>query len=110
MKEETVIQRKVMERFSQLGFTPIRMQSGLFYTKNLVPVKVGLTGMPDLMILKPNQKIFWVEMKTEKGQVRNEQKQFADFLHSINHHVYVARGIEDVEKIYKKETNDLCDL
>lgn len=103
MNKETALSNRVMERFSQHGFTPIRMQSGLFYNRELQPVKIGINGIPDYLLLSDNSKCFWVEMKTLTGRLREDQVKFIKFLESIGHHVYVVRSVDEVDEIVRKE-------
>ena len=103
MNKESIIQHKVMERLSQLGCVPIRQNVGNFYTRELKIVKIGILGMPDLLVLRKDGKCFWVEMKTPTGKLREDQKKFKKFLESIGHHVYVVRSVDEVDEIVRKE-------
>lgn len=101
MQLEHIIQNKVMVELSQAGYTPYRMNVGLYYTKQLNPIKVGIDGTPDLLVLKNNGEVFWIEMKTEQkgSRLRKDQERYHAFLNSINHRVYVVRNIEDIQKV-----------
>lgn len=114
MQLEHIIQNKVMVELSQAGFTPYRMVVGTYYTKTLNPIKVGIEGTPDLLVLKDDGQVFWVEMKTEKkgSRLRKVQEDYHAFLKSINHRVYVVRSVEDIEKVIaiEKEKESICHL
>ena len=114
MQLEHIIQNKVMVELSQAGFTPYRMVVGTYYTKILNPIKVGIEGTPDLLVLKNDGQVFWVEMKTEKkgSRLRKVQEDYHTFLKSINHRVYVVRSVEDIEKVIaiEKEKESICHL
>lgn len=114
MQLEHIIQNKVMVELSQAGFTPYRMVVGAYYTKTLNPIKVGIEGTPDLLVLKDDGQVFWVEMKTEKkgSRLRKAQEDYHAFLKSINHRVYVVRSIEDIEKVIaiEKKEKSVCDI
>lgn len=114
MQLEHIIQNKVMVELSQAGFTPYRMVVGTYYTKTLNPIKVGIEGTPDLLVLKDDGQVFWVEMKTEKkgSRLRKAQEDYHAFLKSINHRVYVVRSVEDIEKVItiEKEKESICHL
>lgn len=114
MQVEHILQNKVMVEVSKAGYTPYRMAVGLYYTKQLTPIKVGIDGTPDLLVLKNNGEVFWIEMKTEEkgSRLRNDQEKYHAFLNSINHRVYVVRSIEDIQKVIKieKERDNLCNL
>ena len=62
MNPETVIQNKIEVSMSQLGAIPYRMQVGNFYTNNMTPIKIGIVGTPDLMIICPNGMTLWYEI------------------------------------------------
>lgn len=114
MQLEHIIQNKVMVELSQAGFTPYRMVVGTYYTKTLNPIKVGIEGTPDLLVLKDDGQVFWVEMKTEKkgSRLRKAQEDYHAFLKSINHRVYIVRSVEDIEKVIaiEKEKESICHL
>ena len=114
MQLEHIIQNKVMVELSEAGFTPYRMVVGTYYTKTLTPIKVGIEGTPDLLVLKNNGEVFWVEMKTDKkgSRLRKVQEDYHKFLKSIKHRVYVVRNLEDIEKVIEieKEKESICNL
>lgn len=102
-KEETILQNQIMCDLSLHGYEPIRMNVGLFYTKNLIPIHIGIVGTPDLLVLKNDGKCFWIETKTKRGMISDDQIKFHKFLNSIGHNVYVPRSIKELEDIYEKE-------
>ena len=114
MQVEHILQNKVMVELSQAGYTPYRMAVGLYYTKQLTPIKVGIDGTPDLLVLKDDGEVFWIEMKTEmKGsRLRNDQERYHAFLNSINHRVYVVRSIDDIQRVIEieKKRDDIRNL
>lgn len=109
MQLEHIIQNKVMVELSQAGFTPYRMNVGVYYTKTLNPVKVGVEGTPDILVLKNDGQVFWVEMKTEKkgSRLRECQERYHAFLKSINHRVYVVRSVEDIDEVIAIEKENI---
>lgn len=62
MNPETVIQNKIEVSMSRLGAIPYRMQVGNFYTNNMTPIKIGIVGTPDLMIICPNGMTLWLSL------------------------------------------------
>lgn len=52
-------------------------------------------GQSDLIIILPNGKVAFVEMKTEKGKVREGQKDFERRLKELGHEYYIWRSVED---------------
>jgi|SRR6185503_1236424 len=61
-----------------------------FYKKN--PNK----GMADILVLMDDGNI-WIEVKTEKGKLSEEQEVFRDVVERRNNHYLVARSLENVE-------------
>lgn len=94
-----------MELLSCAGYTPIRMQVGMFYTKDLTPVKIGIKGTPDILVLKDNGEVFWIEMKTQKkgSELRKCQDKFHHFLRNKNHRVYIVRSVEEAKEVIECE-------
>lgn len=105
-KEETILQRQVMVRLSEAGFTPIRQQVGTFYSNTGMPIRVGLNGLPDVMVLRYGG-VFWIEMKTTRkgSKLRDDQVKFHAFLNKLGHHVYTVRTLEDLEEVIKCEAD-----
>ena len=95
MNPETVIQNKIEVSMSRLGAIPYRMQVGNFYTNNMTPIKIGIVGTPDLMIICPNGMTLWYEIKTKTGKTRNAQE-----LRKLGHLVFVVRSVEQAVQIY----------
>lgn len=66
---------------------------------NAVP---GLTpGVPDLAVIAPQGKIFWLEVKAEKGRVSDAQLAFHLQLQARSHDVAVVRSIEEVKNAFE---------
>jgi hypothetical protein len=101
---ETTLQRKIMVAVSSMGAIPYRMQVGKFLPLNSdFPIKIGIDGTPDLLIICPNGEVLWFEIKTATGRLRKDQEQFHRVLRSLNHKVYVVRSPERAIEICKEE-------
>jgi hypothetical protein len=62
----------------------------------------GLTaGVPDLAVIAPQGRIYWLEVKAEKGRVSDAQLAFHIELQGRNHDVAVVRSIEDVSNAFQ---------
>ena len=73
MKKETEIQREIMLELSKYGIV-IRQQSGNFYTEYGSRIKVGFTGLSDLQFISDDGNLIaFLEVKTDKGNIRKEQ-------------------------------------
>lgn len=106
MNQETAIQNAVQVELSKMGCIPVRLQSGLFYTAQGIPVHIGINGIPDLMILCPNGQVVFMEMKTATGRLREDQKRFIDRLHDMGFRAEVVRSVEQAADIVRSVTND----
>lgn len=61
-------------------------------------------GTPDLMgFRKSDGKMFMIEVKTAKGKLSKEQKEFAEYIKDYPILYGVARSVEDALKIVKGE-------
>ena len=53
-----------------------------------------LKGFSDLIIIEPDRLVF-VEVKTNTGYQSDDQKKFADKIHSLGYEYWVVRSLED---------------
>ena len=60
-------------------------------------VSPGNDGVPDRLVLLPGGKIYFVELKTERGQLRPTQKVQLVRLSALGQQVYVLHGAAEVE-------------
>lgn len=102
MTPEGKIQREVMLTISEYGGVPLRLQSGNFYTKQGDPVKIGVPGLPDVLALMPDGTPVFMEIKTEHGTVREDQKQFMSILHGMGYKAYVVRSRKGAMEILEE--------
>lgn len=100
MNPETILQKQIEVALSDLDAIPYRMQVGNFYTNNMTPIKIGIVGTPDLMIICPNGMTLWYEIKTKTGKTRNAQDKFHEELRKLGHLVFVVRSVEQAVQIY----------
>lgn len=77
----------------------VKTQDGRWFDTGLPP------GFPDLFgFSKSTGKIFFIEVKNEKGRLREVQKRFANAVLKPNGVIYgVARSVEDALKIVDEE-------
>lgn len=61
------------------------------YQMRLQGVKAG---MPDLVIVQPEGRVTWVELKAEKGKVSERQQEIHYKLGKLHHLIYVIRNID----------------
>lgn len=60
-------------------------------------VSPGNDGVPDRLVLLPGGKIYFVELKAERGQLRPTQKVQLVRLSALGQQVYVLHGAAEVE-------------
>ena len=101
------IQSLIMCKLSEMGFVPLRANSGIFWqgkqvtingTKALIDLK-AVKGMPkgtsDIICIMPNGQVAWIECKTLKGKQRDDQIRFQKMIESMGHKYYVMRSVDD---------------
>ena len=62
----------------------------------------GMTGMPDRLILLPDSRVIWVELKTEGGRLSEIQKYRHEELKKMGQHVEVVWNKEQVAALAEK--------
>lgn len=63
-----------------------------------------LSGVSDLVVILPN-KVLFIEMKSEKGKQRIEQKAFQNKIENLNQKYYICRNLETFQAIINNELN-----
>lgn len=61
-----------------------------------------LDGVSDLVIVIPN-KIIWIELKSDIGRQRPDQKHFEDKIKGLGFEYYIVRSLEEFKKIISNE-------
>lgn len=69
-------------------------RGNFFY--DLKPMGV-LPGVADFCIIKPNEVVF-LEIKTKKGRLSENQKTFIEEVQKLGHRAFVAYGWDDILK------------
>lgn len=112
-KTEHNIQSLIMLKLSELGYVPLRANSGKFWQgqlatlngkqilTNLKAVKGMPEGTSDIICIMPNGKIAWIECKTLKGKQREAQIRFQQMIESLGHNYYIMRSPEDINLLKK---------
>ena len=76
-----------------------RRANGFYF--DLKPLGV-LRGVADFCFLLEKGKTVFLEIKTDKGKLSENQKDFMEDLQDLDHQMYVAYGWEDIiEKVNK---------
>lgn len=81
----------------------IRQSDGTVIIRHARRFQTGLPiGFPDLIVLLPNGRVVFMEVKTATGKIRPEQKRMHNFLEGMHQHHCIARSVEDAVNITKK--------
>lgn len=99
MKDETSIQNKIRVALCEAGCIVHRCNTGLFYTRDGRPIKIGETGHSDLYGHRPDGKAFYLEVKTPIGSASKEQIDFAEAMYRSGAIVGFARSVKDAVRI-----------
>lgn len=111
MGEEMSIQNDIRVKLAQAGYIVFRTNVGKVKTSDGRWFDSGLpTGFPDLIGYKPdNGRIFFIEVKTDRGRRRKDQLQFANGLKNKNVIYGVARSAGEAVAIVRDELKILED-
>ena len=103
INKETVLQNEIRLALSEIAIVfranvgKVRMADGRFFDTGLPK------GFSDLFgFRKSDGKIFYIEIKTEKGRLRPDQKHFLKTMSEYNTITGVARSVEDAMKIVEE--------
>ena len=86
---ESKIERELVERVKQAG--------GMAYKL----VSPGNNGMPDRLVIFPDQSPIFVELKTEKGVLSRMQKRQIKRLVDLGQDVDVICGIDELSQFFQ---------
>jgi len=101
IKSEHDIQNEIRVAISAAECTIFRTNTGTVIMPDGRPFSTGLPkGFPDLCGFRHNDgKIFFIEVKNQRGQLRPEQKKFAKFVKGYPVLYGVARSVDDALNI-----------
>lgn len=94
------IMRLIMIELSAAGHYVERIQSGLLYTRDARPVRVGFPGRADLSGFRAGDaRAFFLEVKNANGAATKEQKQFIAAMQKRGAIAGVVRSVADAIKL-----------
>lgn len=99
MKEETIIQNKIIVECSDIAHL-YNYTVGKFKTFDDRVISIGIKGFSDLFGFRnSDNKMIFIETKTPVGKLRKEQKQFLKVMKERGNIVGVARTTEQARNI-----------
>lgn len=95
-KSETDIQNEIRLAINEVAVT-FRANVGVFFTKDGRPIRTGLPkGFSDLFgFRRSDGRIFFIEVKTEKGKLRDDQIHFLEMMKTLGAIAGVARSPQE---------------
>lgn len=70
---ENDVEKACLDLLAFRGYYAVRLQSGLFRTKDDRYIQIGKKGLPDYAVLHRQYPGFFMETKRPKGQLSDEQ-------------------------------------
>lgn len=99
MKQETSIQNRIRAALCEFGCVVHRCNTGVFYTKDGRPVKIGEVGHSDLYGHNADGTAFYLEVKTPVGKASRDQINFIEAMARSGAIAGFARTVEDAVRI-----------
>ena len=96
---ETDIMKNIMIALCERGCIVNRTNSGVYYTKDGRPVRVGAPGMSDLQGHTPSGQCFYLEVKKPGQKPRKNQIEFLEAMRSTGAIAGWADSVENALKI-----------
>ena len=105
MTTESLIQNKIRVELSKAGYMVFRINVGKVRMADGRWFDTGAPkGFCDLFGFRPDGQIFFIEVKNEKGRLRDDQKKFMDAMKKRGALVGVARSVKDAMRIVDGKT------
>lgn len=105
MATESLIQNQIRVELSKAGHMVFRINVGKVRMADGRWFDTGAPkGFCDLFGFRPDGQIFFIEVKNEKGRLRDDQKNFMEAMKKRGALVGVARSVEDAMRIVDGKT------
>ena len=95
---ESDIQKSIIDYLTIKKVFFWRQNSGAVVTESKRFIRMGITGAPDIFIVK-NGQIIGLEIKTLKGRQNENQKNFQEMFEKAGGIYYLVRSLDDVIKV-----------
>ena len=61
----------------------------------------ALAGMPDLMVLLPQGRSLWIEVKADRSHPSKSQTEIRSRLFDLGHHYVIVRSVDDARDVLR---------
>jgi len=103
MTSESRLKAQVELFLSEKGYIPLRLNVGLFYTKNGYPIRTGLPkGTSDLLAISPSGQAVFIETKVHPRKPTAEQLNFIRVMQKQGAIAGVVYSIDDLNELLNK--------
>ena len=103
MTPESRLKAQVELFLSEKGYIPLRLNVGLFYTKNGYPIRTGLPkGTSDLLAISPSGQAVFIETKVHPRKPTAEQLNFIEVMRKQGAIAGVVYSIDELNELLNK--------
>ena len=103
MTSESRLKAQVELFLSEKGYIPLRLNVGLFYTKNGYPIRTGLPkGTSDLLAISPSGQAIFIETKVHPRKPTAEQLNFIEVMRKQGAIAGVVYSIDELKILLNK--------
>lgn len=81
-----------------------KLQTAVRKAGGIALKNTGYAGIPDRLLVLPNGKIVWVEMKAPNGRLSKIQKTIIKQLRELGHDVRVVSNMQETEELINEVT------
>lgn len=110
-QSEQNLSRQVVQylRFSKIMFFhPANESRRTIWEQKQFKDNGGIAGTPDLCLMFNNGRLVFLELKTESGRQSPAQKEFQANAESLGFNYFIARNLDNVVELLKKEKQNEC--
>ena len=103
MTPESRLKAQVELFLSEKGYIPLRLNVGLFYTKNGYPIRTGLPkGTSDMLAISPSGQAVFIETKVHPRKPTKEQLNFIRVMQKQGCKAGVVYNIDELKELLNK--------
>lgn len=105
---EAALKRAVLDALALVpGVRALRMQAGKLVigtreNGDRRMVDLGETGTPDVLVMLPDSRCVWLELKAAKGRITDAQHAWHDAARKLGHAVHVVRDVADALRVVRE--------